>query len=254
MKSNSRRILCEIKENNESEHAAESSFLFRCRLTCHDFGCIFCSGVCSQFIGRGWRCAITLKNIQASQSLFRLEILGWLIIVIMDLIVAWGFYMFLKPFHPGFALLAGWLRLLYTAVLAIAVSHLVITNGMVQNSVSRMSSDNVAQQVMGSITAFEAIWSLGLIIFGLHLIAVGLIAMDTRKIPKFISILVILAGFSYSLIHFMYGFIPQIERFTGILELILMAPMFIGELGFGIWLLWRGRKLTMDESYSTILR
>ncbi|MFZ0369047.1 MAG: DUF4386 domain-containing protein [Halobacillus sp.] len=68
--------------------------------------------------------AVTLKNIQASQSLFRLEILGWLIIVIMDLIVAWGFYMFLKPFHPGFALLAGWLRLLYTAVLAIAVSHL----------------------------------------------------------------------------------------------------------------------------------
>ena len=196
----------------------------------------------------------TLKNIQASQTLFRLEVLGWLIIVIMDLIVAWGFYMFLKPFHPGFALLAGWLRLLYTAVLAIAVSHLVIANGMVQNSVSGMSSDNLAQHAMGSITAFEAIWSLGLIIFGLHLIAVGLIAMDTRKIPKFISILVILAGFSYSLIHFMYGFIPQIERFTGILELILIAPMFIGELGFGIWLLWRGRKLNMDESYSTILR
>ena len=190
--------------------------------------------------------ATTLKNIQASQALFRLEVLGWLIIVITDLIVSWGFYLFLKPFHRGYALLAGWLRFLYTAILAIAVSHLVITNSIVQKSVLGTSSDNVAQQAMDSITAFEAIWSFGLIIFGLHLIAVGLVAMDTKKIPKVISILVVLAGFSYSLIHFMYGFIPQIENFTGLLELILMVPMVIGELGFGIWLLVKGRKLTMD--------
>ena len=185
--------------------------------------------------------AATLKNIHASQPLFRLEVLGWLIIVMTDLIVSWGFYLFLKPFHQGYALLAGGLRFLYTAILAIAVSHLVITNNLVQNS-----SDRVAQQAMDSITAFEAIWSFGLIIFGLHLIAVGLVAIATKKIPKVMSILVIIAGFSYSLIHFMYNFMPHIEHFTGLLELILMAPMVIGELGFGIWLLVKGRKVTMD--------
>ncbi|MGP4070102.1 DUF4386 domain-containing protein [Halobacillus sp. B29] len=186
--------------------------------------------------------AATLKNLQASPSMFRLEIFGWLIILITDLIVSWGFYIFLKPFHPGYALLAGWLRLLYTAILAIAVSHLVIANSMVQSTIS-----GAANQVMASITAFEVIWSFGLIIFGLHLIAVGLIAIDTRKIPKVLSILLVLAGISYSFIHFMYGFIPQMERFTGILELTLMVPMFIGELGFGIWLLIKGRKLTLDD-------
>ncbi|MGP4075903.1 DUF4386 domain-containing protein [Halobacillus sp. K22] len=186
--------------------------------------------------------AVTLKNIHASPSMFRLEIFGWLIILITDLIVSWGFYVFLKPFHLGYALLAGWLRLLYTAILAIAVSHLVIANSLVQATVSVG-----AHHVMASITAFEAIWSFGLIIFGLHLIVVGLIAVDTKKIPKVISILVVLAGISYSFIHSMYGFIPQMERFTGVLELILMVPMFIGELGFGIWLLMKGRKLTLDE-------
>ncbi len=188
----------------------------------------------------------TFKTIQASQVLFRLEVLGWLIIIIMDLIVSWGFYQFLKQFHHGYALLAGWLRFLYTAILATAVSHLVITNNVVQKSVSDKSLDTVAQQAMDSITAFETIWSFGLIIFGLHLIAVGLIAMNTTKIPKVISILVVLAGFSYSLIHFMYNVIPQIEKVVGQLELILMGPMVIGELGFGIWLLVKGRKLTMD--------
>ena len=189
----------------------------------------------------------TYENIHASQSLFRFEILGWLIIVITDVIVAWGFYVFLKPFHPGYALLAGWLRLLYTAILAMAVSHLVIASRMIQEPVSGMSQNSMVHQVMGSITAFEAIWSFGLIIFGVHLITVGFIAIKTKGIPKVLSILLILAGFSYSLIHFLYGFIPEVNRFTGLLELILMAPMFIGELGFGIWLLVKGRKLTTQS-------
>ncbi|UOQ44319.1 DUF4386 domain-containing protein [Halobacillus salinarum] len=188
----------------------------------------------------------TLKNIQASQSLFRLEVLGWMIIVIADVVVAWGFYVFLKPFHRSYALLAGGLRLLYTAILAIAVAQLFTAARIGQQSVSGISSDTSALQAMSSLTAFEAIWSLGLIIFGLHLISVGLVTMNTKKIPKVISILVILAGISYSLIHFMYNFVPQMESFTGLLELILMAPMLIGELGFGIWLLVKGRKLTMD--------
>ncbi|QSS98748.1 DUF4386 domain-containing protein [Pontibacillus sp. ALD_SL1] len=190
--------------------------------------------------------ATTFKNIQASQSLFSLEILGWLIIIITDLVVSWGFYMFLKPFHPGYSLLAGWLRLLYTAILSMAVSYLVIANGTVHNLEMDLTADTMAQQTLGSITAFESIWSFGLIIFGLHLVAVGFVAMSTKKIPKLISLLVVVAGFSYSLIHVMYGFIPQFDRFTGQLEFMLMAPMVIGELGFGVWLLVKGRNLTMD--------
>ncbi|MCA1057673.1 DUF4386 domain-containing protein [Rossellomorea aquimaris] len=227
-----------MKATNQTmqQKAATSSSVALLVMTCAAF---FAQGYAHSSLVIDGDAATTLKNIHASQSLFRLEVLGWLIIVIMDLVVSWGFYVFLKPIHPSYALLAGWLRLLYTAILAIAISHLVIANGMIQGPVS-----GVAQQVMGSITAFEAIWSLGLIIFGLHLITVGFIAMNTRKIPKVLSILLVLAGFSYFIIHFMYGFIPQIERFTGILELILMAPMVIGELGFGVWLLVKGRKWT----------
>ena len=70
--------------------------------------------------------------------------------------------------------------------------------------------------------------------------------MKTKKIPKILSILIVIAGFSYTLVHFMYNFIPQLESLIGVLELILMAPMFVGELGFGIWLLIVGRKLPVD--------
>ncbi|WP_166786804.1 DUF4386 domain-containing protein [Jeotgalibacillus salarius] len=181
----------------------------------------------------------TLANIQSSQLLFRLEILGWVIIIVTDLIVSWGFYQFLKPFHSGYALLAGGLRLIYTAILTIAVVNLISADQAV-------TAVSASQQVMNSIMSFETIWSLGLIVFGVHLTAVGAVALKTAKIPKVISTMLIMAGISYSLIHFMYNFIPEIAQFTGILELALMAPMFIGELSFGIWLLVKGRKLIAD--------
>ncbi|MCA0991907.1 DUF4386 domain-containing protein [Pseudalkalibacillus hwajinpoensis] len=236
----------ELKTTTNQNMQQKAAVFSAIALLIMTFAAVFAQGyVHSSLVVEG-DAATTLKNIQASQGLFRLEVLGWLIIIILDLIVSWGFYLFLKPFHAGYALLAGGLRFLYTVILAIAVSHLVITNSVVQNAELGTSSDTVAQQVMDAITAFEAIWSFGLIIFGLHLIVVGMVAWKTTRIPKVISFLVVLAGFSYSLIHFIYQFIPQLENVTGLLELILMVPMVIGELGFGIWLLVKGRKVTMD--------
>lgn len=186
---------------------------------------------------------ITLKNIQAAQALFRLEILGWLLIIIADVVVSWGFYQFLKPFHQGYALLSGWFRLIYTAILALAVTELILIDQALQTSIN---VGRLTEHVMLSLSTFEAVWFFGLIIFGLHLVLVGIITFKTKKVPKVISIFIILAGASYTIIHIMYSFFPSLDSFITSLELILMAPMFIGELGFGIWLLISGRKVTIN--------
>lgn len=188
----------------------------------------------------------TLKNIQASRSLFELEILGWVVIIITDLLVSWSFYVFLKPIHREYSLLAGWLRLLYTTILATAVTHLVVASRIIREEATLFngSLDTIASQVLLSVTSFESIWSLGLIIIGGHLMVVGWIALRARQIPNIIGILLIAAGFSYTLVHLLYGFLPQFDGVTSILETILSIPMMVGELGFGLWLLIRGRKLT----------
>ncbi|MFD0959267.1 DUF4386 domain-containing protein [Paenibacillus chungangensis] len=184
----------------------------------------------------------TLDNIRGSRFLFNMETLGWLVIIITDLLVSWSFYIFLKPVHPEYSLLAGWLRLLYTAVLAIAVSHLVVANS-IADSTTLLKLDVMASQVMHSVTSFESIWSFGLILFGLHLLVIGLVAWKAKQIPRIISVLLAAAGFSYTLIHLMYSFVPQLDHVTSSLETLLSVPMFVGELGFGLWLLIKGRKL-----------
>ena len=188
----------------------------------------------------------TLKNIQASRPLFGLEILGWLAIIVTDLLVSWAFYVFLKPLHREYSLLAGWLRLLYTAILATAVTHLVVVSRIIRDDATLFngSLDTIASQVLLSIISFESIWSLGLIIFGGHLMVVGWIALRARQIPNIIGILLVASGFSYTLVHLLYGFLPQFDGVTSILETILSIPMMVGELGFGLWLLIKGRRLT----------
>ncbi|MGR3762917.1 DUF4386 domain-containing protein [Rossellomorea sp. NS-SX7] len=189
----------------------------------------------------------TLKNIQLSGSLFELGIIGWIVIILMDLLVSWGFYVYLKPIHQGYAIAAGWLRLLYTVMLATAVSHLVMANNTAGEASFNGSVDITASKVMASFASFESIWSAALIIFGLHLMAVGFAAWKSKHIPKIISSLVMAAGVSYILVHLMYRALPQFEGVTMLLETILMAPMLIGELGFGIWLLVKGRKVTSAD-------
>ncbi|MCU6710489.1 DUF4386 domain-containing protein [Paenibacillus sp. J5C_2022] len=187
---------------------------------------------------------MTLTNIQQSSSLFNLEILGWLIIIITDIIVSWSFYVFLKPVHREYALLAGWLRLVYTGMLAVAVSHLVVAQHIIRadNAMFGESTERLASQVMLSISSFESIWSFGLIIFGVHLLVSSFIALKARHIPKLVSILLLAAGVSYMVIHSLKNFLPELDGLIKLLEAGLSIPMIIGELGLVIWLLYWGRK------------
>lgn len=188
----------------------------------------------------------TLKNIQGSAMLFKFEILGWIVIIIADILVSWGFYIFLKPASSKYSLLAVLFRLIYTGILAIAVSSLVSANIVVNThaSMNGVSLEQTASQVMTSITTFESIWSIGLIIFGIHLVLIGFVALKTKYIPKLLSYLLIIAGVSYVVVHLLNAFFPQFETINTILETILSIPMFIGEISFGMWLLFKGRKIS----------
>ncbi|WP_370632764.1 DUF4386 domain-containing protein [Halobacillus sp. Nhm2S1] len=118
-----------------------------------------------------------------------------------------------------------------------AVFHLWKVSQVIQ------SDSGAAVQVMDNILRFERIWSLGLIVFGIHLIMAGIAASKACFIPKVLSGLLILAGVSYLLIHSMYQAFPQYETSTAAIETILSLPMMMGELGFGMWLLVKGIKV-----------
>lgn len=187
----------------------------------------------------------TFTNIQSSNMLFKAEILGWVIILITDIVVAWAFYIFLKPINKNLSLLGAWLRLTYATILSIAILNLIFVSLLSKNT-ALFNIDQLQAHTMLFLEAFESIWSIGLIIFGGHLMIVGYLAFQSDKIPKVISILLLLASIGYIVINLCNTLLSQYDAVISILKIVFTIPMIAGELGFGIWLLIRGGKVPGD--------
>ncbi|MCU5460726.1 DUF4386 domain-containing protein [Bacillus cereus] len=181
----------------------------------------------------------TFHNIQTSNSLFKAEIFGWIIIFITDIVAAWALYFFLKPIHTSLSLLAALLRLMYTAILGIAIFNLTFVLLLSKSTVA-----NSEAYTMLFLEAFKYIWSVGLIIFGLHLFTLGYVTFLSKQIPKLISVLLFIAAIGYIVIHIMNTMFSQYDTLIAIIQSLFQLPMIAGELGLAIWLLLKGGKST----------
>lgn len=191
----------------------------------------------------------TFNNIVSSNNLFKGEIFGWVIIMISDILVTWAFYVFLVPLNKSLSLLGAWLRLTYTTILGIAILNLILVLLLSKNT-DQLVSFNIEQTqslMMLFLEAFQSIWSIGLIVFGGHLLIVGYVALKSNRIPKVISILLLLASIGYIVVHLSKTFLSHYDGVIDALNVVFMVPMIAGELGFGIWLLLRGGKLPKSE-------
>ena len=70
--------------------------------------------------------ATTTNNIKADQLLFSLGIVGYIIILVLDVLVALALYVILKPVNKSLSSVVAMLRLLYTATMGISLFALVL--------------------------------------------------------------------------------------------------------------------------------
>ncbi|HPF03852.1 MAG TPA: DUF4386 domain-containing protein, partial [Bacteroidales bacterium] len=67
---------------------------------------------------------ITFANLVADRSLFFLELSGWSIIFITDLIVAIALYLFFRSISRKISMITALIRIVYTLILGIAIIQL----------------------------------------------------------------------------------------------------------------------------------
>lgn len=188
---------------------------------------------------------LTFSNLKEASVLFKGEIIGWFVIIITDILVSWGFYLFFLKTDSKIATLGAIFRLSYVAILIIAVIKLIHISAITLSSNTSSNTINspiTQEQVMALFQQFDHLWSLGLILFGFHLIFIGFLTLKANQVPNLLGILLIIAGTSYVFIHIMHSFFPELQASTATLEHILGLPMAVGELSFGIWLWAKGGK------------
>jgi len=188
--------------------------------------------------------AATFHNIQASEMLFRTGIFSWLIILVCDVLAAWGLYVFFKPVNKSLSLLTAWLRLVYAAILGTALAHLIRALLLVRGdaALADMGVKRLQAHVLLSVQAFDGTWSLGLVVFGLHILMLGYLAFKSGYTPKIFGVLLMIAFLGYVLIHSAHVLVPGYENSIKIIEWILLIPMVVGEVGLAVWLLIKGGK------------
>ena len=181
--------------------------------------------------------AATVQNILANPGRFRFGIVGHLIVMLLDLVVAWALYVFLKPAEENTSLLAAWSRLVYTVIYAMALVNLYSVFQLLGSAdyLSVFGRPEIQAQVMLLLEAFHDTWDVGYIFFGLHLTLLGVVTFRSGFVPKIIGIILLLAGFSYLVDYFGLLLFPH-------LGLGLSYIFGYGELVFMLWLLiWGGK-------------
>lgn len=173
----------------------------------------------------------TTNNIVASAGLFRAAIAAFLIVAILDVVVAWGLYVILRPAHENLALLVAWLRVAYAAVFAYALVNLLDVAQLLQGTnATAQSPAQMQAQVASSIASFGNGWDLALAIFGVHLVGLGALLFKAAAFPKFLGALVVLAGVGYLADSFgailVPGYTLTISVFTFVGEALLIVWLF----------------------------
>ena len=184
----------------------------------------------------------TANNIVANDLLFRTGICCILIVLICDVVVAWALYIFLKKVNKYLSLLTAWFRLVYAAMLGIAMLNFVVVLILLSgaNYMAVFETDQLHAQVLLFLNAFYDVWALGLIIFGFHLAALGYLAFKSDYIPKILGILLMAAGLGYLIDYFGSLLFPNSD-------VAISLVLGWGELIFMFWLLFKGGKMPTKD-------
>jgi len=180
----------------------------------------------------------TVSNIIASEGLFRIGICCFLIVVILDIIVAWALYVFLKPVNKSLSLLTAWFRMVYATILGVVLIYLINVLQLVNGTdyLTAIETNQLQTQIMLSLSTFTLGWEFGLIIFGFHLLLLGYLIFKAGYMRKILGILIMLASMGYLIDGFgrllSSNYNVSIAMFT-----------FIGEVILIFWLLIKGRKI-----------
>jgi len=179
----------------------------------------------------------TANNIIASKGQFPIIICGFLVIAILDLVVAWSLYVLFKHVNKSISLLASWFRLAYAVILGIDLLNLFIILQLLSGAsyLTSFDQDQLNTLAMLFFYGFTYGWDIGLVFFGLHLLILGYLVYKSEYFPKFLGILVSIASSGYIIDSFGKFLSPNysisISKYT-----------FVGEALLIFWLLWRGVK------------
>lgn len=169
-----------------------------------------------------------ILEVQGPKSAQDLQVLGsiFILIAILDILIGWGVHWLFKNESPALAELSSWFRILYGAVLLLSTSPLFF---------AAASDPSTMALTDRAIAIFQWTWDIGLFLFGLHMILLGILVYRSPNFGRILGLLVLVTGLAYA--------IDSMILFLGIaFPVVLGQYLFFGEVLFMVWLFFRAAK------------
>lgn len=182
--------------------------------------------------------AATATNLMTHEQLWRLGIVAFLVVIILDVVVAWALYLVFKPVNNAVSGLMAVSRLVFASIFAVAVVNLITAVDLVSDASAGGAFDpgQLPAQTMASLNAFGSTWSVGLAFFGIHLALAGYLTLKSGYMSRALGVALVIAGLSYAF-----------DTFAGLLvrdyEPTAALFTFVGEVALFLWLLIRNAKI-----------
>jgi len=186
----------------------------------------------------------TAANIAESDTLFRLGLLAFLAIFLIDIVVAWALHIVFRARHHDLSLVAAWSRLVYTVFLGVAAIFFFQALAVYESTAladAITSAERNAQALIG-LELFNSTWLIGLAAFGLHLIILGTLVARSSETPRWLGKAMIVAGAAYIVDTAAHTVLADYEQYADALLVLVAVPSVIAEGCLGIWLLTRARR------------
>jgi hypothetical protein len=181
----------------------------------------------------------TAHNIVSAPLLWNLGVGADLIVVILAVPLLWIEYLLLRPVSRQWVLLAVLFNLVSLAVEAISKLFLlaVMPTLVKSGSVHAFSPEQLQALAILALRSHDIAFNIALIFFGGTCIVNGWLIFRSGYLPRFVGVLMQIAGLSYLIACFAALFAPAFADL--IIPAILVLPL-IGESSMSLWLLIKG--------------
>jgi Domain of unknown function (DUF4386) len=183
--------------------------------------------------------ATTAHNIMASRGLWSLAVALDLIVPIIAVAGVWISYVLLSPVSKSLILLDVLFTLVSLAVEAVSKLFLLLVLPILSTTGYSQAFEPRQLQSLANLAlkSHDLVFNIALIFFGFACIVEGYLLYKSGYFPKFIGILMQLAGLCYLVSCFAALFAPAISN---LITPAILLPSLIGESSYCLWLLVKG--------------
>ena len=178
----------------------------------------------------------TAAQLRTNEGLFRLGFAAYLIEAVSDIVLAWLFYVLLKPVHRELALLSAFFGLVSTTLFAVTKMFYFAAPMFVRGSkyLTAFPSEQLDAFATLFLSLYGVLSGLTMLFYGIPWIIRGYLTYKSDYLPRPLGVLMIVAGVGFVAKTITYVLMPAYS------SNLLLAPMFLNALAVAMWMLIRG--------------